>query len=193
MFSAISFFVFKKQLIYFYELSIWHPEIIGVQGQYTLDSLPREITEKISLGLTVNDENQKPTISSLVTNIDIENDNKEFIFTLKNNISWSSGKKFTAYDINYQIPGVDITPVSESIVKITTFNDFSPLLTLLTKPLIKKNFDGLGDYVVSKITYQEGYIKSIDLKPKDKKQKTLTIDIFKKLTFVFVGEVSSGR
>ncbi|MDD4106841.1 MAG: ABC transporter substrate-binding protein [Candidatus Shapirobacteria bacterium] len=173
MFSAISFFVFKKQLIYFYELSIWHPEIIGVQGQYTLDSLPREITEKISLGLTVNDENQKPTISSLVTNIDIENDNKEFIFTLKNNISWSSGKKFTAYDINYQIPGVDITPVSESIVKITTFNDFSPLLTLLTKPLIKKNFDGLGDYVVSKITYQEGYIKSIDLKPKDKKQKTI--------------------
>lgn len=170
VFLVISFFVFKRQLVYFYQLPIWHPEIIGLQGRYNIDNLPNEITEKISLGLTTINENQKPIISSLVKNLTIENDTKDYIFTLNEGINWSSGKKFTAYDINYQIPGVDITPITENTVKVTTNNDFSPLLSLLNKPLIKKNYDGLGDYSVSKITYQEGYIKSLVLKPKDKKQ-----------------------
>ena len=177
-FLAISFFVFKQQIISFYQLPIWHPEIVGLQGRYTIDSLPNEITKKISLGLTINNENQKPINSPLVKNLNIENESKDYIFTLNEGIYWSSGKKFTAYDINYQIPGVDITPISENVVKITTSNDFSPLLSLLSKPIIKKNYDGLGDYLVSNITYQEGNIKSLDLKPKNKKQKIIKYRFF---------------
>ena len=177
-FLAISFFVFKPQIISFYELPIWHPEIIGLQGRFTIDNLPNDIAQKISLGLTTINENQKPVISSLVKNLNIENESKDYIFTLNEKINWSSGKKLTAYDINYQIPGIDITPISENIVKITTNNEFSPLLSLLNKPLIKKNYDGLGDYSVSKITYQEGYIKSLTLKPKDKKQKIIKYRFF---------------
>lgn len=168
-----SYFVFKKQIISFYQLPIWHPEIIGLQGRYTIDNLPNEIAEKISLGLTTLNESQKPVISSLVKTLDIKNDTKDYIFTLNEKIDWSSGKKLTAYDINYQIPGIDITPISENVVKITTNNDFSPLLSLLNKPLIKKNYDGLGPYSVSEVTYQEGYIKTLTLKPKDKKQNII--------------------
>ncbi len=170
---VISFFVFKQQIISFYQLSIWHPDIIGLQGRYTIDTLPKEITNKISLGLTTINENQKPVISSLIKDLNIENESKDYIFTLNEKINWSSGKKFTAYDINYQIPGIDITPISENIVKITTTNEFSPLLSILNKPLIKKNFDGLGDYSVSDVTFQEGYIKTMILKPKNKKEKTI--------------------
>ncbi len=177
-FLIISFFLFRQQLVSFYQLPIWHPEIIGLQGRFTIETLPREIAEKISYGLTVINENQKPVISSLVKELNIENESKDYIFTLKEGVNWSSGKKFTAYDINYQIPGIEITPISENVVKITTNNDFSPLLALLSKPLIKKNYDGLGDYTVNNVTYQEGYIKSLDLKPKDKKQKTIKYRIF---------------
>ncbi len=175
---GISFFVFKQQIISFYQLPIWHPEIIGLQGRYTINNLPNEITKKISLGLTTINENQKPVISSLVKNLNIENESKDYIFTLNEGIKWSSGKKFTSYDINYQISGIDITPISENVVKITTKNDFSPLLALLSRPLIKKNYDGLGDYMATNITYQEGYIKSLTLKPKDKKQKTIKYRFF---------------
>jgi len=178
IFLLLAYFIFKPQIISFYQLPIWHPEIIGLQGRYTIDNLPNEITEKISYGLTIINENQKPVLSSLVKNLNIENNAKDYIFTLQDEIRWSSGKKFTAYDINYQIPGIDITPISENMVKITTSNDFSPLLSLLSKPLIKKNYDGLGSYSVSKVTYQEGYIKSIDLKPKDKKQKFIKYRFF---------------
>jgi len=170
---VLLFLLFKPQIISFYQLSIWHPELIGLQGRYTIETLPSEITDKISFGLTTINENQKPVISLLVKELNIENEFKDYIFTLKDGINWSSGKRLTAYDINYQIPGVDIIPVSENIVKITTTNEFSPLLTILSKPLIKNNFDGLGDYSVSEVTFQEGYIKTLTLKPKNKKEKII--------------------
>jgi ABC-type transport system substrate-binding protein len=171
--SVISFFLFRQQIISFYQLPIWHPEIIGLQGRYTIETLPDEIAEKISLGLTTVNENQKPVISFLVKELNIENDFKDYIFILNDEIKWSSGKNFTAYDINYSIPGVDITPISENTVKISTSNEFSPLLSILSKPLIKKNFDGLGNYSISGITYQEGYLKSLTLKPKNNKDKII--------------------
>ena len=165
--------IFHQQLIYFYNLPIWHPQIIGIEGRYTIDDLPSEISQKISLGLTTLSDHQKPELSKLVKSLEIENDNKDYIFTLNDNINWTSGRKFTAYDINYQIPGLSITPLSTYSVKISSETEFSPLLSFLTQPLIKSNFDGLGDYSVSEITYQEGYIKTINLKPKNKNQNSI--------------------
>lgn len=160
--------IFKNQIISLYNQPAWHTKIIGMEGRYTIDDLPDEISQKISLGLTTLTENLKPELSQLVDKLEIQNDNKDYIFTLKDNIYWSSGKKFTAYDINYQIDGVSITPTSQYIIKISANSEFDPILTLLSEPLIKKNYDGLGDYSVVKITYQEGYIKTIYLKPKNK-------------------------
>ncbi len=160
--------IFHKNIIEIYNLPVWHQRHIGLEGRYTIDNLPDDISQKISLGLSVLSENQKVVISPLVDSLDIQNENKDYIFTLKDNLYWSSGKKFTAYDINYEIPGIVITPISSSVVKISSKTQFTPIMSLLTQPLIKKNFDGLGDYTVAKITYQEGYIKTLQLKPKDK-------------------------
>ena len=165
--------VFRQQLLAIYNLPSLHPKIIGLEGQYTIDTLPDEISQKISLGLTTLSENQKPEKSLLVKSIEIDNNNKDYTFTLNDNIFWSSGKKFTAYDINYQINGVTITPISSSVVKISTETEFTPILTLLSEPLIKKNFDGLSQYSVTKITYQDGYIKTLFLKSKDKNRNSI--------------------
>lgn len=164
----ISSIIFKQQLIAIYNQPLWHTKIIGLQGRYTIDDLPDELSQKISFGLTSLSENQKPEISEIVESLDIENENKDYIFNLKNNIYWASGKKFTAYDINYQINGITVTPLSPEKIKISSDSEFNPILSLLSQPLIKKNFDGLGDYAVTKVTYQEGYIKTIYLKPRHK-------------------------
>ncbi|HOR01726.1 MAG TPA: hypothetical protein PKZ92_00475 [Candidatus Woesebacteria bacterium] len=161
--------IFHKKITEFYNLPIWHPRYIGLEGRYTIDNLPDDIAQKISLGLSVLSQNQKPIISPLVESLDIQNDNKDYIFTLKDDITWSNGKKFTAYDINYQIPGISITPLSPTVIKISSETEFTPIMSLLTEPLIKKNFDGLGDYSVSNVTYQEGYIKTLRLKPRHQK------------------------
>jgi peptide/nickel transport system substrate-binding protein len=165
----ISVVIFRKKILGFYNLPVWHPHYIGLEGRYTIDNLPDDISQKISLGLSVLSENQKAIISPLVESLEIQNNNKDYVFTLKQNLSWSNGKKFTAYDINYEIPGITITPLSSSTIKISSETEFTPIMSLLTEPLIKKNFDGLGDYVVSKVTYQEGYIKTLHLKPRYKK------------------------
>ncbi len=166
---VISLIFFKDEIINIYNQPNWHTQIIGLEGRYTINDLPEEISQKISLGLTNLSENQKPEISQIVEKLEIQNENKKYIFTLKNNIYWASGKKFTAYDINYQIPGISLTPLSQYVIEISPESDFDPILSLLSQPLIKNNFDGLGDYAVTKITYQDGYIKTIYLKPKNKK------------------------
>jgi peptide/nickel transport system substrate-binding protein len=164
----ISAAIFHQQLISFYNLPAFHPQIIGLEGRYTIDDLPDEIVQKISLGLTTLSDHQKPEISKLVKSVEIQNNNKDYIFNLNDNIFWSSGRKFTAYDINYEITGLTITPISNYSIKISSETEFAPLLSSLSQPLIKSNFDGLGDYSVTKITYQDGYIKTLNLKPKNK-------------------------
>jgi len=165
--------IFRQQITSFYYLPVFHPQTIGLEGRYTTDNLPDEISQKISLGLTVLSDHQKPEPSKLVKSIEIQNNNKDYTFTLNDNIYWSSGRKFTAYDINYQIPGLTITPLSTYSVKISSETEFAPLLSSLSQPLIKSNFDGLGDYSVNKIVYREGYIKTLNLKPKDKHQNSI--------------------
>jgi peptide/nickel transport system substrate-binding protein len=170
---AVFGLIFKNQIISLYNQPSWHPQIIGLEGRYTIDNLPSEISQKISLGLTTLSENLKPEISKIINNLDIQNDNKDYIFNLKDNIYWASGKKLTAYDINYQIDGVFITPISQYSIKISSESEFNPILSLLSQPLVKKNFDGLGDYSVTKVTYQEGYIKTMYLKPHDKNKNPI--------------------
>jgi peptide/nickel transport system substrate-binding protein len=170
---GIAAFFFRNQLITLYNLPIWHPKIIGQEGLYTVSNLPDEINSQISFGLITYSENQKPIISPLVKSLDIQNNNKEYIFTLNNNLYWSNGKKFTAYDVNYQIPGTTITPLSNYQIKISLETEFSPILSLLSKPLFKKNLVGLGPYQVTQITYQEGYVKTLSLKPKDQNKNSL--------------------
>jgi peptide/nickel transport system substrate-binding protein len=168
LFLIIGAAIFRNKIVNIYNQPKWHTKIIGLEGRYTIDDLPDEISQKISLGLTTLSENQKPEASQLVDKLEVQNGSKEYLFTLKNNIYWASGKKFTAYDINYQIQGVSITPESQYSIKIASESDFDPILALLSEPLIKKNFDGLGDYAVTKVTYQDGYIKTIYLKPRHK-------------------------
>lgn len=165
--------IFHRQIINLYNSPSFHTKIIGLEGLYTTANLPTEITEKISYGLTTISENDKPENSILVKSITTENDNKDYIFTLNNDISWDNGKKFTAYDVNYQISGATITPLSESQLKISLSSPFAPLLTSLSQPLFKKGLLGMGNYQVKKIIYQDGYIKNLVLKSKNKDQPSI--------------------
>ncbi len=165
--------VFHQQLLKFYQSPSFHTKIIGLEGLYTANNLPDEVSQKISYGLTTISENNKPEKSILVKSISAENENKDYIFTLNNNIYWHNGKKLTAYDVNYQIFGATITPLSEDQLKISLSSPFAPLLSSLSQPLFKKGLIGMGNYQVKKIIYQDGYIKNISLKSTDKNQSSI--------------------
>lgn len=165
--------IFHRQLINFYNSPSFHTKIIGLEGLYTTNNLPDEISKKISHGLTDISENDKPENSILVKSIATENDNKDYIFDLNDNIFWHNGKKFTAYDVNYQISGATIKPLSDKQLKISLSSSFAPLLASLSQPIFKKGLIGLGDYQVKKIIYQDGYIKNLLLKSNNKNQSSI--------------------
>lgn len=149
-----------------------------MEGLYTTNTLPREISNKISYGLTSIEDNNKLINSPLVKYIETKNNNKEYIFTLNSDISWHNGRKFTSSDINYEIYGATITLIDSEKFKLTLETEFAPLLSSLSQPLFRKNLNGLGDYRVKKITYKEGYIKTLLLKSVDKSKVSLEYNFY---------------
>lgn len=157
---------FRKEIINFINLPIFKQESIGIDGLYTLKNLPDDIANQISYGLTVNSKNDKATISPIVESLIVENENKDFIFTLKDNIFWHNGKKLIASDIDYSsISGIKVSTLDENKIKINLEKEFSPILSVLSKPLFRKNIIGLGQYKIKKYSLQEGYLKTLYLTP----------------------------
>lgn len=141
---------------------------IGQSGLFTTKNLPEDIVRLISFGLTQPQANDRPTDSPLVVSWTTENDNKDYLFDLNPNAYWHNGRRFSAYDVNYDIAGLTIQPLSANKLKISLERPFSPLLSLLETPLLDKNLQGLGPYRVDSIEYQDGYIKNLHLNPIDK-------------------------
>ena len=156
--------IFRQQFLSLYSKINRHVEKIGLEGLYTVNTLPSEIANKISYGLTVSSENNKFEISPLVKNLDIRQDNTQYFFELNTDIRWHKGKSFVSGDVNYKIPGLTITSSGPNSLTIQTEEAFAPILSTLSLPLIKKNFDSLGEYEVTRYSYQDGYIKDLFLK-----------------------------
>ena len=157
---------FRGEIVKFISLPIFKKETIGIEGLYTLKNLPEEIINQISFGLTINSESDKTSLSPIVESLTIENENKDYIFTLKDNIFWHNGKKLISSDIDYSsISGIKVTSLSENKIKISLEKQFSPVLSVLSKPLFKKNTIGLGPYKIKKYSLQEGYLKTLYLIP----------------------------
>lgn len=157
-------FIFRQPLLKTLQKLGQPYQKIGVEGLYTVYTLPLEISQKISYGLIINNENGKPELSPIVKSLDIRRDNTQYVFKINTDYSWHSGRKLSAHDITYKIPGLTITPNSNTQLTVETEKTFAPLLSSLSAPLIKKNFNGLGAYRVTRYDFQDGYLKTLILK-----------------------------
>ncbi|MBU0975019.1 hypothetical protein KKD03_04955 [Patescibacteria group bacterium] len=109
---------------------------VGLVGNYTIDNLPWEITEKLSAGLTT--INEDGSVSPLLSQRwSIEQDGKTYRFILKENIYWRDGKKLEPQDIKYNFENVEtiITP-SDIVFKLP--DSYAPFPTVVSEPIIRK-------------------------------------------------------
>lgn len=135
-------------------------KVTGLVGMYTIQTLPEEITNFISYGLTASGYNDKAIESPIIDKLEIQNNDLDYIFTIKNDLYWHNQKKVTADDFNIQIPGTKSEVVNNQTIKISLSENYSPILSLLNQPLfLGKTLIGLGEYQVTNLEYQEGYIK----------------------------------
>jgi len=175
--TGSSLFTFHREIITFLRSPGFQTKTIGVEGLYSQNSLPKEVTSLLTSSLIDVAENQKLIPSTILKEIVLQEDNQTYLLTL-NPATWHDGTPFVAGDINLQIGGAAIEIQSSTQLKIITAKPFAPLMSTLTKPLFKKNLIGLGPYKLRKIEYQDGYIKTISLVPLNRRS-------FPKITFRF--------
>ncbi len=108
---------------------------IGIVGEFTLDTLPRQITDQLSAGLTTvePDGSVTPLLAERWT---VENEGKTYRFVLKQDLFWNDGKPVVPDDLKYQFREVEtiITP-NDIVFKLP--DSYAPFPTLVSEPILR--------------------------------------------------------
>ncbi len=136
---------------------------IGLVGTYQQHDLPDDVTRLVSTGL-VKADSQGRIKPNLVTGWEVNNDATAFKFKLKNNLKWSDNTPVKAKDLVIDIPNTNISFPDDKTIKITLKESYSPLPSLLSKPVFKRgSMVGIGPYKITGIEKSRIFIKKITL------------------------------
>jgi len=143
---------------------------LGFLGQYEKTDLPLSITSLMSSGLVKIDDHGQAQ-PALACSWQIENEGKTYIFHLCPNLYWHDKKPITSKDIHYPFKDIRIEAKDENTLTVELAKKFSPLLSLLSRPVFKKDFIGAGEYRLSKIRYTGRFIEELTLRSITNQQK----------------------
>jgi len=154
-------FLFTKNLIPFLPRPKSHLKI-GLVGQYNLQTLPLNVSQQISRGLT--QINSRGDITpDLAETWEILEQETLYRFYLKPGLQWSDGSLIKAKDISYNIPDVEVSYPDDKTIEFRLKEPFSPFLTVMSKPIFKRNIIGAGDYLIKNIDYRGQHLKLLNL------------------------------
>lgn len=139
-------------------------QTIGIVGNITINSLPQSVLHKLSIGLTSLDEDgtAKP---ALATHWVATDSGKRYIFYIRKDAYWHDGTKVSANDINYKLKDAALTPIDDLTLQIDVKDSFSPLTTVLARPVLKDKIIGVGVYKVINTRYKGDKLSSLELSP----------------------------
>lgn len=191
--GILVFFAFIGLLNYYFRPLIFKTtESIGYAGSFTLQTLPQEILDDVSHGLTVVDKNGtvKP---SAAESWKISN-GREYTFKLKKGIKFHNGHELTSDNAVYNFQDVTAKKIDKYTIQYTLKNPYSPFLISVSRPIFGKNLEGIGRYKVSDIDINGGFVRTItltDTQLKNRKKKIYFYPTQKALRVAFMlGEVS---
>ena len=137
----------------------------GIIGTYQEHDLPEPFTRLISSGLTKTDDKGR-VAADLAAGWEVNSDATDFKFNLKKDLYWVDGSKIKSQDLEFPIPDVEVVYPDENTVEFKLKDSFSPLPSLLTKPITKKGtLTGVGPYRIEKIEKSRIFITKITLMP----------------------------
>lgn len=141
-------------------------EKIGLIGRYTLAELPLEVQEKVSFGLTKISPSGEATPAASIR-WQSRRLGQEYVFELNDELTWHDGQKLEAEDISYNFRDITTEVISPSVIKYVLKEPFSPFPTVVSQPLFKKGFVGLGDYRITRIKRSGQVVEAVHLSPLD--------------------------
>lgn len=134
---------------------------IGRVGKYTYETFPLDIQNMMSRGLVTLSEDGKVS-PDLAESWEIQDDGKTYIFTLKPDIFWHDGSPLTVEDISYNFKDVEVER-KDNTITYKLKEPFSPFLSAVERPILKKNKYGTGEYRLVKTEVYSGVIQSLTL------------------------------
>lgn len=152
-------------------------QYVGLIGDFTLTTLPREITTKLSAGLTKleADGSAAPHMAERWT---VEQDGKTYRFVLKKKVFWQDGHELIPDDVKYNLKDVEtiITP-NDIVFKLPDF--YAPFPTVVSEPLLrtgkmphwfffeKPSIIGVGPYRLSGYSQNGSRLSELTIDGKD--------------------------
>jgi len=142
-------------------------ERIAKIGRSDPDNLPQEILKYLSIGLTTVAEDGSPA-PGLAESWEISDDGLTYTFTLAENIFWQDETLVKAEDIKLNFTDVEQETVDERTIKLKLKEPLSPFLTILSKPVFKKGYLGVGPYKIKRIKKNANLVEKITLSGPEK-------------------------
>ncbi|MFI5265595.1 MAG: ABC transporter substrate-binding protein, partial [Candidatus Levyibacteriota bacterium] len=166
-------------------------EKIGYAGSFTITTLPEELLQDVSYGLTIVNKNGQ-IIPGAASSWHISNDGKIYAFTLKNNLRLGNGEPFDPKTLPYTFKDVK-KQINGNVVTFTLQSPYAPFLSVVSAPILIKNY-GFNSFHISKIEENSGFIKSLTLTERSSNRKKVitfypTQDALQ--TAFLLGEVSA--
>lgn len=139
---------------------------VGIVGNFSSQNLPLFIQNQLSMGLTKLSMDGN-AVSAAASSWDIAPDNTTYTVHLKKDLKWHDGTSFTAQNVSIRLGGIDVSIVDNSTVRIRLKETYAPLPVLLSQPLFKDAFIGLGSYKLVRLVQSEDVISELDIQSLD--------------------------
>lgn len=151
---------------------------LGFIGTYQEHDLPIEVTRLLSQGLVEPDKSDH-IVGKLVSGWDTNNNATVFKFKLKDGLKWVDGSEIKSKDLDFAIPNVEVSAPDDKTVQFNLKESYSPLPSLLTKPVFKRNtLLGTGPYKIVRIEKSRIFITKIELSSENPKLPKIFIRFY---------------
>lgn len=178
VFGLLGFFALSVALTYvFPSLPFFEKQKVGLVGAYTFDTLPGEVINNVSMGLTIvgDDGTPKPGAAK---RWEIRDNGKTYIFYLDENREFSDGSDFTSESVNYNFLDVKTERPNDNTIVFRLRDTYAPFIVTVSKPIYKKNLIGLGEYRIKSLDQDQNFIKSLTLVSNQKKTDVLSYEFY---------------
>lgn len=135
---------------------------IGIVGQYTEDSLPSEILNELSEGLTRVGPDGQP-LPGLASSWSVSSDFTTYKFYLLPNQKWVDGTPVRAEELNYHFKDALMRGISNTVVEVQLKESYTPFPVIVSRPLFKRDFVGVGPYRLAAIKTAGSQVTEVDL------------------------------
>lgn len=191
--GTLIFFAIAGLINYYFRPLIFKTtENVGFIGTYTLQTIPKEILNQISYGLTKVDSKGQ-ILPAAAVSWSISGD-RVYTFKIKPGVHFHNGQELTSKNINFNFEDVSERIVDKYTVQYTLKNPYSPFLSTVARPIFGRNLSGIGRYKVENVDINGGFVRSIilvDTASKNKKRKIYFYPTQRALKVAFLlGEVS---